>query len=77
MTNNPRGKSQLVKKGVSLGKLKTSLRLEEAFWDALKGIAASQGTSVARLVAWIDSDRQHANLSSAIRLFVLDYYRST
>jgi predicted DNA-binding ribbon-helix-helix protein len=54
----------------------TSVHLENAFWDALKEIAAAQGTPVGRLVATIDSERQHANLSSAVRLFVLDYYRS-
>jgi predicted DNA-binding ribbon-helix-helix protein len=49
--------------------------MEDAFWDAFKEIAAAQGTSVVRLIAAIDSKRQHANLSSAIRLFVLDYYK--
>jgi predicted DNA-binding ribbon-helix-helix protein len=53
----------------------TSVHLEDAFWVALKEIAAAQGTPVGRLVATIDSERQHANLSSAVRLFVLDYYR--
>jgi predicted DNA-binding ribbon-helix-helix protein len=53
--------------------------LEDAFWDAIKEIAAAQGSSAAQLVGRIDSERrgrQHANLSSAVRLFVLDYYRS-
>jgi predicted DNA-binding ribbon-helix-helix protein len=55
------------------------MSLEDAFWNALQDIAASQGTSVRRLVEAIDSERRerlHANLSSAVRLFVLDYYRS-
>jgi predicted DNA-binding ribbon-helix-helix protein len=53
--------------------------VENAFWDALKEIAAAQGTPLGQLVATIDKQRRsggHANLSSAIRLFVLDYYRS-
>jgi predicted DNA-binding ribbon-helix-helix protein len=52
--------------------------LEDAFWDALTEIAAAQGTTVGRLFMAIDSERRarpHTNLSSAIRLFVLDYYR--
>jgi predicted DNA-binding ribbon-helix-helix protein len=53
--------------------------LEEAFWLALKEIAAAEGCSMARLIRRIDSERrarQHFNLSSATRLFVLEYYRS-
>jgi predicted DNA-binding ribbon-helix-helix protein len=53
--------------------------MEGAFWTALKEIAAAQGTTIGRLIATIDHERrerQHINLSSAIRLFVLDYYRS-
>jgi predicted DNA-binding ribbon-helix-helix protein len=54
------------------------VHLERAFWTALHEIAAAQGITRAQLIATIDSqrhDRQQANLSSAIRLFVLDYYR--
>jgi predicted DNA-binding ribbon-helix-helix protein len=53
--------------------------LEDAFWNVLKEIAATQGTSGSRLIATIDNERrerQHTNLSSAIHLFILDYYRS-
>jgi predicted DNA-binding ribbon-helix-helix protein len=52
--------------------------VEDAFWAALQEIAAAQGTTISQLIAAIDSERrkrQHINLSSAIRLFVLDYYR--
>jgi predicted DNA-binding ribbon-helix-helix protein len=55
------------------------VHLEDAFWVALKEIAAVQGTPVGQLIAAIDSERrerQHNNLSSVIRLFVLEYYRS-
>ena len=72
---DPRGKSQVAKRSVTVGGHMTSVHLEDAFWVALKEIAAAQGTPVGRLVATIDSERQHANLSSAVRLFVLDYYR--
>jgi predicted DNA-binding ribbon-helix-helix protein len=54
---------------------KTSISLEDEFWNSLKEIAGERGMTVAALVAAIDGDRQHANLSSAIRLFVLGVYR--
>jgi predicted DNA-binding ribbon-helix-helix protein len=57
---------------------KTSVSAETAFWNALRAIAAAQGTTINQLIAAIDSERherQYPNLSSAIRLFVLDYYR--
>ena len=72
----PRGKSQIAKRNVSLDGHKTSVALEAAFWFAFKEIAAAQQTTVGLLVETIDDERQHANLSSAVRLFVLDYYRS-
>jgi predicted DNA-binding ribbon-helix-helix protein len=54
---------------------KTSTTLEDGFWNALKEIAAAQKTSTSQLVLKIDRAREGNNLSSAIRLFVLDYYR--
>jgi predicted DNA-binding ribbon-helix-helix protein len=74
----PRGKSSVRKRSIRLDTHKTSITLEDPFWDSLKEIAAAQGTSLERLVAAIDSERRkglHANLSSAIRLFVLEYYK--
>ncbi len=50
---------------------RTSVSLEDAFWRKLRAIAKERGVSVNRLVAEIDHDRD-GNLSSAIRLFVLD-----
>jgi predicted DNA-binding ribbon-helix-helix protein len=73
-----RGKSQVVKRSVKIGRRQTSVALENTFWVAFKDIAAAQGTSVRQLIATIDNERRerpHTNLSSAIRLFVLDYYR--
>ena len=70
-----RGKSLLRKRSIKLDDHKTSVTIEDAFWTASKDIAAAQQTTISRLVATIDSERQHANLSSALRLFVLDYYR--
>jgi predicted DNA-binding ribbon-helix-helix protein len=51
--------------------------LEDAFWTGLKEIAAKRDLTLSDMVAAIDQDRRHGNLSSAIRLFVLDYYRGT
>ena len=45
------------------------------FWDSLKEIAGERGMSVGAMIGAIDGGRKHANLSSAIRLFVLDVYR--
>jgi predicted DNA-binding ribbon-helix-helix protein len=50
--------------------------LEDAFWEGLKEIAGKRRKNLSDLVAVIDSQRQHGNLSSAIRLFVLDFYRT-
>ena len=75
----PRRNSLVVKRSVKVGNKTTSLALEDAFWNALKDIAASQGTSISRLLEAIDSERRerlHANLSSVVRLFILDYCRS-
>jgi predicted DNA-binding ribbon-helix-helix protein len=69
-------KSQVVKRSVVIAEHKTSVSLEDAFWVALKDIAAARKMPVAQLVAAIASERQHGNLSSAIRLFVLHFYRS-
>jgi predicted DNA-binding ribbon-helix-helix protein len=50
---------------------RTSVSLEDAFWEGLRAIAAERATPLARLVAEIDAARGEANLSSAIRVFVL------
>jgi predicted DNA-binding ribbon-helix-helix protein len=67
-------KSSIVKRSIIIGSHKTSVSLEEAFWQGLKDIAASRRVPLRNLVI-IDTERQHGNLSSAIRLFVLDYYQ--
>ena len=71
----PEMKSLIVKRSVVLGGHKTSVSLEDAFWKSLKQIAASGKMTVSELLTAIDSGRHHGNLSSAIRLFVLNYYR--
>jgi predicted DNA-binding ribbon-helix-helix protein len=54
---------------------KTSISVEDAFWNSVKEIAASGQMSVSELISAIDSERHHGNLSSSIRLFVLKFYR--
>ena len=68
-------KSSVVKRSIVLAGNKTSVSLEEAFWRALKEIACGRQITVSNLVSEIDSERQQSNLSSAIRLFVLDFHR--
>jgi predicted DNA-binding ribbon-helix-helix protein len=70
-----RRKSAIVRRYVTISGRNSSVCLESAFWGALKEIAANRNVRVSDLVATINKERQHANLSSAIRLFVLDHYR--
>ena len=69
-------KSPIVKRSIVLGGHKTSVSLEEAFWIGMKEVAGQRSMTLSELVGEIDTDRHQSNLSSAIRLFVLDYFRS-
>src|SRR2546430_17549684 len=69
-------KSPVVKRSIVIAGHKTSVSLEDAFWSGLKDIAGSRNLTLSELVASIDGERRQGNLSSAIRLFVLDHYRS-
>ncbi|MBV8110640.1 MAG: ribbon-helix-helix domain-containing protein [Hyphomicrobiales bacterium] len=69
-------KSPVVKRSIVIAGHKTSVSLEDAFWKGLKEIASGRDMTLSDLVAAIDSERQHGNLSSAIRLYVLDFYRN-
>jgi predicted DNA-binding ribbon-helix-helix protein len=68
-------KSPVIKRSIVIAGHKTSVSLEDAFWKGLKDIAGTRDMTLSELVAAIDSERRHGNLSSAIRLFVLDHYR--
>ena len=68
-------KSLVSKRSIVIAGHQTSVSLEDEFWNSLKEIAGERGMTLAALVATIDGNRQHANLSSAIRLFVLGAYR--
>ena len=68
----------MAKRSISIAGHRTSISLEEPFWHALRAVAAERRSSINRLIAAIDGERstEHpGNLSSAIRLFVLDCYR--
>jgi len=62
----------IVKRSIAIAGHRTSVSLEEAFWRELKKLAKQRGRSVSALVAAIDAERRGANLSSAIRVFVLE-----
>ena len=71
--------SKQVKTSVTIAGHRTSVSLEQPFLDALKEIAAHKNLSINDLITTIDRERSTSQtgngLSSAIRLFVLDYYR--
>jgi predicted DNA-binding ribbon-helix-helix protein len=68
-------KSSIIKRSVSVAGHKTNISLEDAFWTSLRDIAQSRAMTISAVVADIDLHRQHANLSSAVRLFVLEQAR--
>ena len=68
-------RSPIIKRSVGIAGGKTSVSLEDAFWKGLKEIASERNMGTSELVAAINSERQYGNLSSAIRLFVLGFYR--
>ena len=69
-------KSTVVKRSIVLARHKTSVSLEDAFWEGLKDIAKARQVTLSDLVGGIDSEREHGNLSSAVRLFVLNHYQA-
>ena len=69
-------KSPVVKRSIVLAGHKTSVSLEDEFWMGLKEIAGKRLMTLSTLVDRIDAHRQQGNLSSALRLFVLDFYRN-
>jgi len=69
-------KSSVVKRSIVIDGHKTSVSLEDAFWTDLKKIAHTQQVTLSELVTKIDLTRDQGNLSSAIRLFVLQRFRN-
>jgi predicted DNA-binding ribbon-helix-helix protein len=69
-------KSPVVKRSIVVGGHKTSVSLEEAFWNGMKEISGQRSMTLSEMVGEIDTNRHQGNLSSAIRLFVLDYFKN-
>ena len=68
--------SRILKRSVAIGGHKTSVSLESEFWQALRKIATGRQTPLSHLIAAIGAVRVHRNLSSALRVFVVEYYRA-
>lgn len=60
----------------TLGKRRTTVELEEEFWDALQDVAARQSIDLATLVDRLNCRRGAESLTSALRMFAISYYRS-
>jgi predicted DNA-binding ribbon-helix-helix protein len=69
-------KSTVIKRSIVLDGHKTSVSLEDAFWTELKEIAHLEHVTLSRLVSGIDATRKQSNLSSAIRIFVLEHLQN-
>lgn len=72
MAADRRSRSAAAKHSLLIAGHPTSISLEDAFWQRLRHVAAARGTALAALVASIDASRGEANLSSAIRVFLLE-----
>ena len=68
-------KSVVIKRSILINGRKTSVSLENEFWDALHDVADRRNVALSSLVKQIDRDRDNINLSSAIRVFVLNHFR--
>lgn len=66
-----------VKRSVVIKGHKTSITLEDPFWSGLREIAREKGYTLARLLERIDAERTASNLSSTIRVYVLEYFRAS
>ena len=69
--------SPIVKRSVVINGHKTSVSLENAFFSALKEISKQRRATLSELITEVDRTRTEGNLSSALRLFVLNFYRTT
>jgi predicted DNA-binding ribbon-helix-helix protein len=69
-------RSRVLKRSIVVGRHRTSISLEDVFWNELREIAHRRGVHLSELVGHIDGERQHCNLSSAIRMFVFEQARA-
>jgi predicted DNA-binding ribbon-helix-helix protein len=68
--------SSVKKRSIVIGSHKTSISLEDKFWACLQQIARERATPLSKLIGMLNADRNGGNLSSAIRVFVLNHYRN-
>jgi predicted DNA-binding ribbon-helix-helix protein len=68
-------KSLVIKRSIILADRKTSVSLEDAFWKSLRKIAHERDETLSYQVSRIDANRKNANLSSAIRVFIVEFYK--
>ena len=69
-------KTAVIKRSIFINGQKTSVSLEHEFWEGLQEIAKQKDTTASKLTEEIAHQRTTANLSSAIRIFVFNYFRS-
>lgn len=68
-------RSAMVKRSVVIAGHKTSVSLEEPFWNVMREIAASETTTVSAILRRVEAGRVNSNLSSAARVFALEHVR--
>lgn len=68
--------SRPVKRSFTIGGHRTSISLEAPFWDALRAAAAQERLPLSNLIGRIDAERGSSGLSSAVRVWLLAYYRN-
>ena len=68
--------SSVKKRSIVIGSHKTSISLEDGFWACLRQIARERATTASQLIGMVDAMRNGGNLSSTVRVFVLDHYRN-
>jgi predicted DNA-binding ribbon-helix-helix protein len=71
----PDGAARMKKRSIVIGNHKTSISLEDVFWTAVQQIARERAMTASQLIAAIHATRKGGNLSSAVRVFILDHYR--
>jgi predicted DNA-binding ribbon-helix-helix protein len=69
-------KSTVKKRSIVIGRHRTSVSLEDDFWTSLRQIARGRQVTISHLIASLDAARANSNLSSTIRVFILDHYRA-
>jgi predicted DNA-binding ribbon-helix-helix protein len=69
--------STVKKRSIVVDSHRTSVSLEDVFWACLRQIASERATTLSKLIGVLDSERNGGNLSSTIRVFVLNHYRNS